>query len=133
MSRSSIAVAFAVLAALASASCHVGPRREGPETVARPQPTPRLLAFEETAYSLDGKTASGATAREGVVAADPKVLPLGTHIRVHDAGEYSGSYVVSDTGRTIKGQEIDIFVDEASKAKRFGRRNVKVEVVSDAR
>ncbi len=117
-----------LLAALAGASCHVGPKRD----IGR-SPPPRLLAFEATAYSIEGKTASGAKAREGIVAADPRVLPLGTRIRVRDAGEYSGSYLVSDTGRTVKGQEIDIYVGNDSEAKRFGRRNVKVEVVSDAR
>jgi 3D (Asp-Asp-Asp) domain-containing protein len=123
-----------VLAALAGASCHVGPKRDaGDRTIARPQPTPRLLAFEATAYSVEGRTAAGGKVREGIVAADPRILPFGTHIRVHDAGEYSGEYLVSDTGRAVKGQEIDIYVGNDSEAKRFGRRNVQVEVVSDAR
>lgn len=91
---------------------------------------PRRMAFEATAYSIDGETASGTRAREGIVAADPKVLPLGTRIRVVDAGPYSGEYVVRDTGRTIKGREIDVYVDDDREAKRFGRKTVQVEVLS---
>lgn len=127
-------LAAVAIAATATAGCHVGSKRDaGDQTAALPRPTPRLLAFEATAYSIEGKTASGAKTREGIVAADPRILALGSRIRVHDAGEYSGEYVVSDTGRTVKGQEIDIYVANDSEAKRFGRKNVKVEVVSDAR
>jgi len=85
--------------------------------------------FEATAYSQKGKTAAGSHPTEGVVAADPGVLPLGTRIRVHDAGRYDGVYVVKDTGRTINGHEIDIFVPSAREARRFGRKRVRVDVL----
>jgi 3D (Asp-Asp-Asp) domain-containing protein len=88
-----------------------------------------MLDFEATAYSIKGKTASGTTTRPGVVAADPAVLPLGSRIRVHDAGPYSGEYLVADTGRAIKGREIDIYIEKQSEAVRFGRRQVRVEVL----
>jgi 3D (Asp-Asp-Asp) domain-containing protein len=88
------------------------------------------MAFEATAYSQEGKTASGTPSRQGIVAADPKVLPFGTRIRVSDAGQYSGEYVVRDTGRTIKGREIDVYLANDGEAKRFGRKTVQVEVLS---
>ena len=86
--------------------------------------------FEATAYSIDGETAAGTQAHEGVVAADPRVLPLGSRIRVHDAGEYSGVYVVRDTGPKIKGRTIDLYLRNPGEAKRFGRRTVRVEVLA---
>ena len=89
----------------------------------------RLDAFEASAYSVTGTTASGMQARPGIVAADPAVLPLGTRIRVLGAGSYSGIYVVADTGRGISGREIDIFIPDLGKANRFGRRRVRVEVL----
>ena len=49
-----------------------------------------------------------------------------------DAGKYSGEYLVSDTGRTIKGREIDIYLASDAEAKRFGRKRVRVEVLSAA-
>lgn len=98
-----------------------------------PAPSPAMKEFEATAYSIEGKTASGGQAREGICAADPKVLPLGSRIRVLDAGQYSGEYVVTDTGRTIDGHEIDIYLANDAEAKRFGRKKVRVEVISSAK
>ena len=97
-----------------------------------PPPAPKLEVFEATAYSIEGKTASGAQTREGISAADPDVLPLGSRIHVHEAGEYSGEYLVSDTGRTVKGREIDIYLADDRAAKRFGRKQVRVEILSRA-
>jgi 3D (Asp-Asp-Asp) domain-containing protein len=64
-----------------------------------------------------------------MVASDPAVLPLGSRIRVHDAGAYSGEYTVQDTGAKIDGREIDIYLADDAEAKRFGKRRVKVEVL----
>jgi 3D (Asp-Asp-Asp) domain-containing protein len=89
-----------------------------------------MQLYEATAYSIEGTTASGVPTREGTCAADPRVLPLGSRIRVHDAGKYSGEYLVTDTGRGIRGREIDIYLADDSAAKRFGRRRVRVEVLS---
>lgn len=99
------------------------------DTAAPARPAPERLTFEATAYSIEGRTAAGTRAREGVVAADPTHLPLGSRIRLHDAGRYDGEYVVEDTGRAIKGREIDLYLANDAEAKRFGRRTVRVEVL----
>jgi 3D (Asp-Asp-Asp) domain-containing protein len=90
----------------------------------------RTLTFEATAYSIEGKTADGTRTREGVVAADPDVLPLGTRIRIHGAGPYDGEYVVEDTGRKINGHELDLYLPSNREAKRFGRKTVRVTVLA---
>lgn len=82
-------------------------------------------AFSATAYCLKGRTASGSNVRRGIVAADPRVLPLGTRISLN-AGAYTGSYVVADTGGAIKGKKLDIWISSCSEARRFGRRTVMV-------
>ena len=87
------------------------------------------MTFRATAYSVEGRTAAGTRSREGIVAADPSLLPLGTRIRVTDAGPYSGEYVVEDTGRAVKGHEIDLYLANDAEAKRFGRRSVQVEII----
>jgi 3D (Asp-Asp-Asp) domain-containing protein len=89
--------------------------------------------FQATAYSVEGKTASGKHTREGICAADPAILPLGSRIRVHDAGAYSGECEVADTGRAIKGREIDIYLANDREAKKFGRKRVRVEVLSSTK
>lgn len=53
------------------------------------------------------QTASGHTATEGVtIAADPRVLPIGTRVYIENVGER----VVQDVGGAIKGNRIDVYV-----------------------
>ncbi len=85
-------------------------------------------SFRATAYCLQGRTANGGGVRRGIVAADPRLLPLGTRIQVN-AGNYSGTYTVADTGGAIKGRILDIWVPTCSEAMRFGRRAILVSVV----
>lgn len=82
-------------------------------------------SFVATAYSLRGKTASGKQTRNGIIAADPRVLPLGT--RVHIEGH--GTFVVADTGGKIKGNRIDIWMSSNAQAIQFGKRKVKLRVL----
>lgn len=82
-------------------------------------------AFSATAYCLRGKTAMGHGVRRGIIAADPRVLKLGSTVRV-SAGQWSGTYLVSDTGGRIKGKKLDIWVPSCSEARKFGRRSVQV-------
>jgi 3D (Asp-Asp-Asp) domain-containing protein len=84
--------------------------------------------FFATAYSLSGPTASGSFTKRGIIAADPRVLPLGTVVQIR-AGSYSGTYRVMDTGGRIRGRKIDIFVPDRREAMHFGRRSVKVKVL----
>lgn len=86
-------------------------------------------AFRATAYCLRGKTASGRMVRRGVVAADPRVLRLGTRIRL-TGGKYTGNYVVADTGGKIKGRVLDIWVPSCREARSWGRRTVYVKRVT---
>lgn len=84
--------------------------------------------FMATAYALPGRTASGHAVRRGLIAAD-KSLPLGTRVRL-DAGGYSGEYVVADRGSRVRGRIIDIWVPSNGEAIRFGRRAVKLTILS---
>ena len=86
-------------------------------------------AYTATAYSLRGRTSSGKPASRGLIAADPSVLPLGTRVRL-EAGAFSGEYVVGDTGGSVRGRRIDIWTPTANEALRFGRRVVKLTVLS---
>ena len=87
------------------------------------------VTYTATAYSLRGRTASGQPVSRGLIAADPRILPLGTRVRV-DAGNFSGEYLVADTGGSVKGRRIDIWTPTSREALRFGRRAVKLTVLS---
>lgn len=84
-----------------------------------------------TAYSphcckgVDGITAIGLRAGYGVVAVDPRVIPLGSRLYI----EGYGYAVAGDTGSRIKGLRVDLGFDTQREAIRFGRRPVRVYVV----
>ncbi len=89
----------------------------------------KARSFRATAYCLRGRTATGKRVQRGIIAADPRVLPLGTMVQL-TAGKYSGQYVVADTGGKVKGSKIDIWVPNCREARRWGKRNVKLTVLS---
>jgi 3D (Asp-Asp-Asp) domain-containing protein len=83
-----------------------------------------------TAYCLRGFTRLGHAVREGIVAADPRVFPLGTHLDLWIGGKHRGRFLVSDTGRLIKGRRIDLWTPSCVDAIRFGRRRGKAVLVA---
>ncbi|WP_081328686.1 3D domain-containing protein [Neomoorella thermoacetica] len=87
-----------------------------------------MLATAYTASSeegtADGRTATGIKVRRGVVAVDPKVIPLGTKLYIEGYGEA----IAADTGGAIKGNKIDLFMDSKQEALRWGRRWVLVTI-----
>jgi len=92
-------------------------------------PAVQASTYVATAYSLSGRTASGKRVARGLIAADVSVLPLGTRVHVA-AGQYSGEYLVADTGGAVRGKHIDIWTPNPRDAMRFGRRTVKLTVLS---
>ncbi len=102
---------------------------EGAETAAN---SSKGTAYKATAYCLRGKTASGRYVRRGIVAADPRILPLGTRIYM-SGGRYSGNYLVADTGGKIKGRILDIWVPSCREARAWGRRTVYVKKIGKAK
>ncbi len=90
---------------------------------------PTIRYFVATAYSVEGTGTSGKWSHPGTVAADRKVLPLNSRIRVYGAGPYSGDYTVEDTGALVDGRHIDLYMSSHAEAKKFGRQRVKVVVL----
>ena len=71
----------------------------------------------------DGKTATGKKVKWGYVAADWRVLPKHSRIRIDG---FKKEFKVEDRGGAIKGKRIDIWFPSHKKALRFGvaRRRV---------
>lgn len=90
------------------------------------------IAYSATAYTLRGRTAAGSGVRRGIIAADPRHLPLGTRVQI-SAGNWSGTYLVADTGGAIRGRKIDVWVPNNGEARQFGRRKVMLTVMTKAR
>jgi 3D (Asp-Asp-Asp) domain-containing protein/peptidoglycan hydrolase CwlO-like protein len=77
--------------------------------------------------SGNGITAIGFRARKGIVAVDPRVIPLGTKLYIPGYGEA----LAADTGGWIKGNRIDLVFESLEECYRFGRRKLKVYLVED--
>ena len=83
-----------------------------------------------TAYKTGGITATGAEAKDGVVAVDPRVIPYGTKMFV--TGNYGeiGYCSAEDTGPGIKGKRIDVCMSGTHQdLLNFGRRNMRVYIL----
>ena len=91
------------------------------------QPTdhaPYRLKVDAVAYYLPGRTALGVPVRKGVVAVDPRLIPLGT--RLHVPGYGPG--LAADVGIAIKGRIIDLWMPNTAAARKWGRRTVTITV-----
>ena len=93
----------------------------------------KTMNMEATAYTdipndrWNGITASGMPTFVGMVAVDPKVIPLGTKLYV----EGYGIAHAGDTGGLIKGNIIDLFMTNSQQTRAFGRRDRTVYVLKD--
>ena len=86
----------------------------------------REMIVEATAYTHTGnRTFTGIWPHEGVVAVDPRVIPLGTRMFI----EGYGYATAADTGGVIRGNKIDVFMDTREKAINWGRRHVKIYIL----
>lgn len=105
-------------------------------TIEEPELT-SLGSFKVTAYcccqkccgkapthSAYGLTASGTKATEGrTVAVDPDIIPLGTTVYLNNI-----PYIAEDTGSAIKGNKIDLFINDHQRAKVFGVQEMEVKI-----
>lgn len=82
-------------------------------------------APEENGGNRTGRSAIGLKIGHGIVAVDPKFIPLGTRLYI----EGYGYAVAADTGGAIKGARIDLGHDTKSSARRVGRRKVVVHIL----
>ncbi len=87
-----------------------------------------VLEMVATAYTHTGNpTASGAWPCQGVVAVDQNVIPLGSKLYIEGYG-YARAM---DTGSSIVGNRIDLFMDSREQALNWGVKRVKVYVLEN--
>lgn len=98
-----------------------------------------VIECKATAYDMSaeenggyaGQTATGVPLDKGVIAVDPKVIPLGSRVYVEALdGSWSYGYAVAaDTGGAIKGNRVDLCYRTRSECIQFGRRPCRVYVL----
>jgi peptidoglycan DL-endopeptidase CwlO len=82
----------------------------------------QALTMSVTGYSLSGRTATGLPVGWGVVAVDPRVIPLGTHLWIPGYGEA----IAADVGSAIVGDRLDLWFPTVAQADFWGRRTVTI-------
>lgn len=82
-------------------------------------------------HPLFGITYTGVRVKKGIVAVDPKVIPLGTRLYIEGIGDTPdyGYAVAADIGSAIKGNKIDLYMDGQDVVDKFGRRKVRVYIL----
>lgn len=94
----------------------------------------KVLTMTATAYDpspatigrgATGFTRTGIRAKYGVVAVDPRVIPLNSLVYV----EGYGFAIAADTGSAIKGSRIDLCYNSRSQSIAYGKRRLKVHVL----
>jgi len=93
----------------------------------------QLINFREarymgcSAYTYTGyHNATGQTPTVGTVAVDPAVIPLGSKLYI----EGYGFATAADTGGSIRGDKLDLFMEERGQCLSWGRRTVKVYILN---
>lgn len=116
-----------LLAALVGSNACAGLAPPKPAAPIAPNP---VMSFRATAYCKGTVTAAGMAPAQGMVAADPAVLPLGSRIRLTGlTARYDGDYVVRDTGAAVRGRRIDLYIRDCREAVKFGRRTASVSIL----
>ena len=103
-----------------------------PAPVQEPSRGERIIVMEATAYCYGSITKTGTSPVEGrTIAVDPEVIPLGSrvHVSCESWPEIDGTYVAEDTGGAIKGNIIDVYMQDYDDCIQWGRRQVEVRVL----
>ena len=98
-----------------------GARRDWAAGGARAPRYGEPVPVQITSYCLKGLTRRDRYVRQGIVAADPRLFPLGRYVEIYVGRKYFGRFLVDDTGGKIKDAILDIWTPECSDARRFGR------------
>lgn len=73
-----------------------------------------------------GVTFSGTRATQGqTLAVDPRMIPLGSRVYIHELNQ---EFIAEDTGGAIRGNRIDLYMEDLSEARRWGVRQVRIHV-----
>ncbi|OIO45432.1 hypothetical protein COX24_02950 [bacterium (Candidatus Gribaldobacteria) CG23_combo_of_CG06-09_8_20_14_all_37_87_8] len=85
-------------------------------------------AYSPPLFPYKSPTFSGKPVSFGVVAVDPKVIPLGATVFLPQM--FPGQkFLALDTGAKIKGNHIDVWLPTQEKALKWGRRKVKIRII----
>jgi len=136
-----IAAAVAAGAAIMSSVVLAPVVSAAPKEATQPPPeniaSKQSLDIKATAYApgaacndqWGSKTYLGTQIRPGIIAVDPKVIPLGSWVYIKYPDGHGVYAIAEDTGGAIKGNRIDVAKWSMDEAKDFGVQYVKVFIL----
>src|SRR4051794_17885167 len=101
----------------------VGARRDWAVMLDGPLHYGDPVPVQITAYCLQGTTRRDRYVRQGIVAADPRLFPLGRYVELYVGRVYYGRFLVDDTGAKIRDGVLDIWTPTCRDARLFGRQH----------
>lgn len=85
------------------------------------------MSVVATAYTGDSITSTGKKPKWGTIAVDPKVIPYGTKVYIP---QFNKTFIAEDCGGAIKGNKIDIFMNDESSVYNWGRKTIDIYIVN---
>src|ERR1700737_1164599 len=120
------------MAAVLTATCHLA---SSAYAQAAPPSDGQTVQATVTGYATGGDggaigsmTASGVTTHWGTVAADWRLYPLGTRLKIE--GFPNDVFVVEDSGGAVHGNVFDIWFPDLATAVAFGTKSLRVTVLA---
>lgn len=87
----------------------------------------KYMSVVATAYTGDSITSTGKKPKWGTIAVDPKVIPYGTKVYIP---QFNKTFIAEDCGGAIKGNKIDIFMNDESSVYNWGRKTIDIYIVN---
>lgn len=84
------------------------------------------ISVVATAYSGGGITSTGTTPKWGTISVDPSVIPYGTKVYIP---QFDKIFIAEDCGSAIKGNKIDIYMNDEESVKNWGRKTIDIYIV----
>ena len=86
------------------------------------------MKVRATAYANDPITSTGKKPRPyHTLAVDPKVIPYGTRVYIP---EFNKVFIAEDCGGAIKGNRIDIYMNNEYECRQWGVRNITIIILN---
>ncbi|SCH36572.1 MULTISPECIES: 3D domain-containing protein [unclassified Romboutsia] len=87
----------------------------------------KYMSVVATAYTGHGITATGTTPKWGTIAVDPSIIPYGTKVYIP---QFNKTFIAEDCGGAIKGNKIDIYMNNEDSVYNWGRKTIDIYIVN---
>lgn len=84
------------------------------------------ISVVATAYTGNSITSTGINPKWGTIAVDPSVIPYGTKVYIP---QFDKTFIAEDCGSAIKGNKIDIYMNDEEAVKDWGRKRIDIYIV----